>query len=135
MDPHEQKPEQKPAIQIPSPEEVNKFGPLPPGVASVKMQDEFLKHQCLHILVSARTMEHNYYLMGLAEIRNALAYGKAKVNDTAFGERTPVEPLFDEIDIGRLRERYMELLKRFMEYNDHMHKLAKVSPENKEAGT
>lgn len=64
-----------------------------------------------------RLNETDLYLRGLHEIRTALNYPSVKDGDAGLAERPPLKAMFDdEIDIGRLKDRYFALLDRYLAY-------------------
>ncbi len=58
----------------------------------------------------------NLYMQGLHEMREAMA--SAKVIDgvvSQLGDQRPMDKMFDEINNGRLQERYMAMLDKYLE--------------------
>ena len=68
-----------------------------------------------------RLNETELYIRGLIEIRNALNYPSVKDGDSGLGERPPLQAIFDQdIDAPRLKERYFDLLDRYMRYTKQL---------------
>lgn len=77
---------------------------------------DIVRCQCVAILAEARVKETHVFLGGLAEIRMALNMPSVTETDAGIGDRQPLQPMFDELDIKRLRERYITLLDRYCRY-------------------
>lgn len=86
--------------------------------------DEMVRRiQCGNIMANTRLLEAQVFINGLQEIRTALNLPQVTKNDNGLGERPPLEPLFDEIGVGQLQQRYLTLLDRYLHYTEVQEKI------------
>lgn len=83
-----------------------------------EMQKKFTKTDLDTREVSIKSIQAQVdnvrYLFPLAEMRLAMSQGQFKDSDTGIGERTPVEPMFEELDRKRLQKRYLLVLDHYI---------------------
>lgn len=75
-----------------------------------------LRVQLGNIQANTRLLEEQIFLNGLGEIRTALNWPSVQDGDIGVSERPKLQPMFDEVDVGRLRQRYFEILDLLQAY-------------------
>lgn len=75
-----------------------------------------LRVQLGNIQGHTRLLEAQVFLNGLGEIRTALNWPAVSEGDAGLSERPKLQPMFDEVDVGRLRQRYFEILDLLQAY-------------------
>lgn len=79
-----------------------------------KMEVERMRIQNVEANIKAAHAEAGLFLNSLNEVRQALAQHSIDEENGGMGERTPVLPAFDELNRGRLQQRYLTLYDEFM---------------------
>lgn len=75
-----------------------------------------LRVQLGNIQGHTRLLEAQVFLNGLNEIRTALNWPAISEGDAGLSERPKLQPMFDETDVGRLRQRYFQVLDLYQAY-------------------
>lgn len=75
-----------------------------------------LRVQLGNIIGHTRLLEAQIFLNGLGEIRTALNWPAVSEGDAGLSERPRLQPMFDETDVGRLRQRYFQVLDLYQAY-------------------
>lgn len=81
-----------------------------------QLMEEIIKADLVQKNANTRLLETELFLRGMQEIRMALNWGSVQEGDAGVTERTPAQPMFDEINRGRLQQRYFILFDRFLAY-------------------
>lgn len=88
--------------------------PSPPQQLS--SDERSLRVQLGNIQGHTRLLEAQVFLSGLNEIRTALNWPAVSEGDAGLSERPRLQPMFDETDVGRLRQRYFQVLDLLQAY-------------------